>query len=220
MSGGTILDLPDYPALQKALRERTVRYCMAGFTVSAIGLFMLFFVYFFMNNDSMKWLFAVSLCLFLAGAIFGASPGLYLSGIYSNQAEQEITDSSYYSPGTRPSITELRIDAEGIFLKFYDTNTSGAGSGISYEFRKTPYRQIKAIYPVLMKYSFYSDKPQFALMNIETTDRKIGHVDMVFHRGDIILKLLEKNFGERWREVFHENEPLEPFHINTLHSKP
>jgi len=210
------LDIPDYQALRTALKGRAIRQSMGLFALSMSGFVLIIVSTALPAEDLRYWLTIISIIIIMLGLVLGASIGLYLGGIHKAESLQQISESSYYSPGSRESITELRIEPDGIYLKLYDTDASGVGSGISHAFSKIPYDRVSAIFPVYIEYPFYSNRKQLAMLNIETDDRKLGHIDLIFHRGDIVLARLQRHLGDRWGEVFHENEAVAPFEMNRL----
>jgi hypothetical protein len=148
---------------------------------------------------------------FVVISLFG-----FFHTIYS-EGNTTISEKSYYSPGIRPEITEIRIDEKGLYIKLYETNKSGHRSHFFYDFLTIPYSSITSIYPVEIQQKQNITKMIVGL-HIETNEKRIGFINFKTHRGLEVMRLLKEYLGDDWRQIYKreklislwESEQLQP----------
>ena len=189
-------------------------YGQISLLIIIVGIISFIFFLFIMPSEISFFMITI---IFLGSITFG---GTFILGFFHtiySEANTKISEKSYYSPGIRPEITELRIDEHGLYIKLYETDKSGHRSHFYYDFLTIPYSSIRSIYPVKIQQK-QKMKTILVGLHIETDQKRIGFINFKIHRGTEVMKLLKTYLGDSWRQIYKkdklialwESEQLQP----------
>lgn len=119
----------------------------------------------------------------------------------SSDAKTKITGESYYSPGIRSHLDELRINKQGVYINLYDTEEVGLKNYFRSNYYSIPYSSIKLIYPVKVS-NEQGLKSVLVGLHIETKDNRIGLISFKIHSGIEVVRVLKNYFGDAWRQIY------------------
>lgn len=134
---------------------------------------------------------------------FGGSVFLYTIGHILSEKNTRITEHSYYSPGSRESISKMDINEIGICLHWKKKDIYIKDSTPYYEYTRIPYDKIKKIHSQTIRF-FSTVSGHF--YKVETKDNRIGYISSGYHPETVFKELLKKYLGQTWESVYSHDE--------------